>query len=114
MTCKVWGEFLGENRKTVSENHIKDCYGTIRENKQKTNYKSREEKETYKDTTDKNNDVGLEGLTYLRKQYLTNPIIGYLNINTFHHKINGLRAIVKDAPLEIFCIDETKLDHSFS
>ena len=40
-------------------------------------------------------------------------MIGYLNINSFRNKIHSLCELVLLAPLDIFCIDETKLDDSF-
>ena len=52
-------------------------------------------------------------LIELRNNYLNNPIIGYLNINSLRNKIIGLREIMSKAPLKIFCIDETKLDKNF-
>ena len=42
-----------------------------------------------------------------------NPIIGYLNINNLQNKIISLREIIEKAPLDVFCVDETKLDDSF-
>ena len=49
----------------------------------------------------------------LRNNYSSNPIIGYLNINSFQNKVISFREIIKKAPLDIICIDETKLDQSF-
>ena len=42
-----------------------------------------------------------------------NPLIGYLNINSLRNKILHLREICQKCPIEILCIDETKLDSSF-
>ena len=39
--------------------------------------------------------------------------MGYLNINTLRNKITSLREIIAKAPLDVFCVDETKLDDSF-
>ena len=36
-----------------------------------------------------------------------------MNINSLSHKIDALRQICKISPLEILCVDETKLDSSF-
>ena len=43
----------------------------------------------------------------VRNFYPNNPIIGYLN------KIISLREIIAKAPLDVFCVDEIKLDDSF-
>ena len=40
------------------------------------------------------------------------PMTGYLNINFFRTKILNLKEIYK-VPINIFCIDETKLDGAF-
>ena len=52
-------------------------------------------------------------MTKVRKSYPNNPIIGYLNINTLQNKIISLREIIAKAPLDVFCVDETKLGDSF-
>ena len=49
----------------------------------------------------------------VRNSYPNNPIIGYLNINTLQSKIISLREVIAKAPLDAFCIDETKLGDSF-
>ena len=49
----------------------------------------------------------------LRKQYRSNPLIGYLNIIFLQHKIDSLREISKKSSLEIICVDEAKPDESF-
>ena len=41
-------------------------------------------------------------------------MIWYLNINSIRHKIVLLTDICKTSPIVILCIDETKLDLSFS
>ena len=38
---------------------------------------------------------------------------GYLNINSIRNKIVQLTDICKTTPIEILCIDETKLESSF-
>ena len=58
-------------------------------------------------------DLDIDGIIEVRKSYSRNPIIGYLNINTLQNKIVGLREMILKAPLDVFCIDETKLDDSF-
>ena len=39
--------------------------------------------------------------------------MGYLNINSIRNKIIYLRELISKAPIDIFCIDETKIDESF-
>ena len=42
-----------------------------------------------------------------------NPIIGYLNINHLASEIDYLREICSKLPIDILCIDDTKLDSSY-
>ena len=42
-----------------------------------------------------------------------NPIIGCLNINHLSSKIGYLRGSCSKSPIDILCIDETKLDSSY-
>ena len=48
-----------------------------------------------------------------RKMYQKNPLIGYLNINSVRTKILSLNEILHKAPIDILCIDESKLDETF-
>ena len=57
--------------------------------------------------------LDIDGLIKVRNSYPNNPIMGYLNINTLRNKITSLREIIAKAPLDVFCVDETKLDDSF-
>ena len=57
--------------------------------------------------------MDLEGLANLRKKYPSNPFLAYLNIIFLNNKIDSLREILKNIPLEIICVDETKLGDSF-
>ena len=59
------------------------------------------------------NELDIIGLAKLRQQYPFNPLIGYLNINFLDHKVDSLREFLKISPLEMICVDETKLDNSF-
>ena len=43
----------------------------------------------------------------------SNPIVAYLNINSLGEKINHLREICKESPIDILCVDETKIDSSY-
>ena len=58
--------------------------------------------------------MSLEGLINLRKTYQNNPLTAYLNIDTLSEKIISLKEILKKAKIDVLCIDETKLDFSFS
>ena len=49
----------------------------------------------------------------VRNSHPNNPIIGYLHINTLQNKIINLREIIAKTPLDVFCVDKTKLDDSF-
>ena len=53
------------------------------------------------------------GLVDLRNNFPQNPIISYLNINSLRNKIFHLWEICDKAPVDILCIDETKIDPSF-
>ena len=65
------------------------------------------------DMTSPNMETDLSNLIDLRRQNINNPMIGYLNINSLGNKIDYLRDICNKSPLNIFCIDETKIDSSF-
>ena len=60
-----------------------------------------------------NHNLDMEGLINLRKLYANNPIIGYLNINSLRNKVTQLRDVCRKAPIELLCINETKLHASF-
>ena len=57
--------------------------------------------------------LDIDDLIKVRNPYLNSLIIGYLNINTLQNKIISLREIIAKAPLDVFCVDETKLGDSF-
>ena len=59
-----------------------------------------------------NLDFDLYNLQLLKQKYHSNPFISYLSINSLSNKIDALRQICKISPLEILCVDETKLDSS--
>ena len=42
-----------------------------------------------------------------------NPVIAHLNFNSVKNKINDLRILIRDIPLDYFVLSETKLDKSF-
>ena len=59
-----------------------------------------------------NFDSDLKKLKSLRVENDSNRIVTYLNIKSLGEKINHLRKICKESPIEILCVDETKLDSS--
>ena len=48
-----------------------------------------------------------------RRQYLNNPLIGYLNINSVRNKIADLQIFIQNIPLDYLVLSETKVDESF-
>ena len=48
-----------------------------------------------------------------RRQYLNNPLIGYLNINSVRNKMADLQIIIQNITLDYFVLSETKLDECF-
>ena len=56
----------------------------------------------------------LDDLANLRSKHKSNPIIGYVNINSLRgDKLNQLKIILHISPIDILCIDETKLTSNF-
>ena len=47
-----------------------------------------------------------------RRQYLNNPLIGYLNINIVRNKIADLQIFIQNMPLDYLVLSQTKLDES--
>lgn len=45
--------------------------------------------------------------------YRNNSIIGYENINILQNKNINVREIITKAPLDVLCVEETKLEDSF-
>ena len=60
-----------------------------------------------------NNSTRFLRIQLLKQKYHSNTFISYLNINSLSNKVDALRQICKISPLEILCVDETKLDSSF-
>ena len=77
------------------------------------NDKNQNKVHTFSSNTDKNIDSNLEAVAKLRRDYLSYPMIEYLNINSIANKIVQLTDICKTSPIEILCIEETKLDTGF-
>ena len=48
-----------------------------------------------------------------RRQYLNNPLIGYLNINRIRNKIADLQIIIQNIPPDYLVLSETKLGENF-
>ena len=59
--------------------------------------------------------LDIDGLIKVRNSYPNNPIIGYLHPKYQHPtgQIISLREIIAKAPLDVFCVDEIKLDDGF-
>ena len=60
------------------------------------------------------NQTDINDLIKVREAYSKNPILSYLNKNSLRNKIINLRDVVAKVPIDILCVDETKLDESFS
>ena len=60
-----------------------------------------------------NIESDVSDLVKLRKNYINNPSIGYLNINRLSEKITCLREIFLKTSIDILCFDETKLGSSY-
>ena len=65
------------------------------------------------DEIGKNIESDVTELSRLRNTYLKNPMIGYLDINHFENKVINFAEIYRQAPKDIICVDETKLDSSY-
>ena len=59
------------------------------------------------------NQTDINDLIKVREAYSKNSILGYLNINSLRNQIINLRDAVAKVPIDILCVDETKLDESF-
>ena len=99
--CKLYHNsgVLTTKNNTFSEEH--DLLCTSSKHKNDCHYKEAKIK------------LDIDGLIKVRNSHPNNPIIGYLHINTLQNKIINLREIIAKAPLDVFCVDETKLDDSF-
>ena len=56
----------------------------------------------------------LQGLIDLKATYLNNAVMGYFNINFFSAKTIRVREILPKAAIDILCLDQIKIDSSFS
>ena len=70
------------------------------------------ERQNISQNVSENVDSDLKKLKVLRVENNSNPIVAYLNINSLGEKINHLPEICKESPIDILCVDETKLDSS--
>ena len=59
-------------------------------------------------------NLDIDCIIHLRINNPFNPIVGYLNINSLRNKIDDFREVCKKVEIDILCIDETKLDDSFT
>ena len=59
-----------------------------------------------------NNDI--LGLINLRRDFSKNPFLSYLNINSLGGKFDNLQKFCFKTEVDILCIDETKIDTSYS
>ena len=59
-------------------------------------------------------NLDIDGIIHLRINNPFNTIVGYLNINSLRNKIDDLREVCKKVEIDILCIDETKLDDSYT
>ena len=57
--------------------------------------------------------LDLQILSKNRIKYPTNPLIGYLDINSLRNKIIDVRKVIAKLSLNYFAISKTKLDESF-
>ena len=60
-----------------------------------------------------NFDSDLKKLKVWRVENDSNPIVACLNIKSLGEKINHLCEICKESPMDIPCVDETKIDTSY-
>ena len=58
-------------------------------------------------------EANLQILQDDRVKFHNNPLLGYLNINSWRNKVTDFRIIFKDLSLDYFVLSETKLDESF-
>ena len=61
------------------------------------------------------NDFGYEikGLLDFRKRFPYYSLIGRIDINSIKEKLIPVMEVLPNAPIDILCVDETKLDSSF-
>ena len=58
-------------------------------------------------------EAELHLLQKVRRQYLNNPLISYLNINSVCNKIANFQIIIQNLPLDYLLVRGTKLDELF-
>ena len=58
-------------------------------------------------------EVDLQMLPDGRIKFHSNPLLGYLKINSLRNKVTDLRINFKELSLDYFVLSETKLDESF-
>ena len=55
----------------------------------------------------------INDLLKMREVYHKNPVLGYLSINYLRNNIVSLKDVVDKIPVDILCIDQTKLNDIF-
>ena len=65
------------------------------------------------DSPQTNVSSDIKGLIDLRKRFPYNLWKGYINISSLKEKVIPLREILSNAPMDVLCVDETKIDSSF-
>ena len=58
-------------------------------------------------------DADLDKLNLIKKAHLNNPIIGYLNLNSFKNIMHEVREVFRDLSLNYFVLSETKIYDEF-
>ena len=58
-------------------------------------------------------DADLDKLNLIKKAHLNNPIIGYLNLNSFKNIMHEVREVFRDLSLNYFVPLETKINDEF-
>lgn len=54
----------------------------------------------------------IAGVASLRNYFSNNPFIAYLDINSMRNKITHLEDVLSKSPINITCVDETKVESS--
>ena len=63
--------------------------------------------------TANSSNFDLRYLKELRKEFVNNPVIGYINISSLRNKMVNLRKALYESELDIIAISETKLSDEF-
>ena len=128
MRLKVTNEYAEKSKQTVGMslmNYLNEVVLSVNINKLDGHGKvCSEEKYGAESLLDQKHDFHLPNLNHvdindlikMREEYCKNPSLRYLNINSLRNKIVSLRVPIDvyiKVPIDILCIDETKLGDSF-